>query len=256
MDWNKTVQKVKPYMVKIETPASSGTGFLCLYNENKKFCGIATAWHVVQYADEWQQPLKITHKGSPRQIFLKENDRIIFFNWSTDSAIIFFLKPKQANFPEKLIPLSPPKKSLEIGFETGWLGFPYLDPHKLCFFSGCISARREDRKAYLIDGVSINGVSGGPVFYSTPKKGVEIIGIVSAYAANRATGAALPGLSIAQDVSHLHDVVQEIKSWDEARKKGEELKEQEEKEKKEKSSQSTGPDSAPSGAPLGRGFLC
>ena len=96
----------------------------------------------------------------------------------------------------------------------------------MCFFSGCISARREERKAYLIDGVSINGVSGGPVFYSTETDGVEIVGIVSAYKANRATGSSLPGLLIAQDVSHFHGVIQHIKSIDEARKKKQELKEE------------------------------
>ncbi len=107
-----------------------------------------------------------------------------------------------------------------------------MEPYALCFFSGCISARREQRKAYLIDGVSINGVSGGPVLCSIEPKGVEIIGIISAYVANRATGATLPGLSIAQDVSYLHGVVQRIKSLDEAKNKKQQLKEEEEKEKK------------------------
>jgi hypothetical protein len=126
---------------------------------------------------------------------------------------------------------------LDIGFEVGWLGYPYIEPYVLCFFSGCISARREERKAYLIDGVSINGVSGGPVFYSNEADGVKIVGIVSAYKANRATGSALPGLLIAQDVSHFHGVIKHVKSMDEARKKKQELKEE---EKNEKTGQSNG----------------
>jgi len=31
MPWNQIVEKIKPYVVKIETPAGSGTGFLSLY---------------------------------------------------------------------------------------------------------------------------------------------------------------------------------------------------------------------------------
>ena len=33
MYWNTIVDKVEPYVVKIETPSGHGTGFLCLYNE-------------------------------------------------------------------------------------------------------------------------------------------------------------------------------------------------------------------------------
>src|SRR3989338_611441 len=223
--WNSIVEKVKPYIVKIETPAGSGTGFLCFYNENKNWCGIATALHVVRDADDWQQPIKIIPQSFD-EIFLKESERVIYSDYKTDSAIILFKKPVQTPFPDDVIPLQPIDKPLDIGFDVGWLGFPYIEPYVLCFFSGCISARREDRKAYLIDGVSINGVSGGPVFYSTEADGVKIIGIVSAYRANRATGSTLPGLLIAQDVSHFHGVIKHIKSIDEARKKKQELKEE------------------------------
>jgi hypothetical protein len=243
MNWNQVVEKVKPYIVKIETPTGSGTGFLCFYNEDKKWCGIATALHVVSDADDWQQPIKIMPQSFD-EIFLKESERVIYTDYKTDSAIILFKKPEKTLFPDSVIPLQAIDKPLDIGFEAGWLGFPYIEPYVLCFFSGCISARREDRKAYLIDGVSINGVSGGPVFYSTDTDGVKIIGIVSAYKANRATGSTLPGLLIAQDVSHFHGVIQLVKSIDEARKKKQELKEEEKSDKA--SASSSAPDPAPS----------
>lgn len=245
MSWDPIVTKVKPYIVKIETPGGSGTGFLCLYNDDQDWCGIATAEHVVEYADDWQQPIKIIHQPSPIPSFLKESERVIFRDWRTDSAIIFFKKPKESQLPNSLILLRPLDKPLSIGFEVGWLGFPYIEPYTPCFFSGCISAKREHRKAYLIDGVSINGVSGGPVFYCSETEGIEIIGIISAYAANKATGEALPGLSIAQDVSHLHGVVQKIKSIDEARKKKQQLKEEEKQDKL--TEQSSGPNPSPPG---------
>lgn len=37
MNWDDVVQKVTPYLVKIETPINSGTGFLLSYNEDQ-FC--------------------------------------------------------------------------------------------------------------------------------------------------------------------------------------------------------------------------
>ena len=100
------------------------------------------------------------------------------------------------------------------------------------FFCGNISARQESRKAYLIDGVAINGVSGGPVIHGNEADGIQIVGTVSAYQANRATGEALPGLLIAQDVSHFHDVASTIQSIDEADKKKAEFEESQ-KNKKE-----------------------
>lgn len=72
----------------------------------------------------------------------------------------FFAKPK-FEIPEQLIELLPIEKHLKIAVPVGWLGFPAIDPNTLCFFSGSISARQHSQ--YLIDGVAIHGVSGGPV---------------------------------------------------------------------------------------------
>ncbi len=222
MDWNQVVQKVTPYVVHIYTPDGSGTGFICLYNESKAMCGIATALHVVEHADTWQQPIRIVHYSSKETLFLKESDRIIFTNRETDSAVIFFKKP-QLPFPEELIPLLPVTVPLNVGNDVGWLGFPAIDPNTLCFFSGNISATSiEATGAYLIDGVAIHGVSGGPVLYISPTDGVQIIGIVCQYRANRVTGEALPGLLYAQNVSHFHNVLKQVKSLDDARNKKQE----------------------------------
>jgi hypothetical protein len=157
--------------------------------------------------------------------FLKEGQRVIYTDWKTDSAVILFQKG-DLPFPEQLIPLLPSDRKIALGCEVGWLGFPAIEPWTLCFFSGNVSARQEHRNAYLIDGVAINGVSGGPVAYSDGTDGVQIVGIVSAYKANRSTGEALPGLLIAQDVSHFHDVVQHIRTIDDARHKKDELEDE------------------------------
>jgi hypothetical protein len=237
MNWDSIVSKVSPYIVKIETPSGSGTGFLCFYSDNKIFCGIATARHVVADADKWQQPIRIHNYNFSKSKMLKEADRIIFEEEKTDSAVICF-NPADFDFPENLIPLRPRNEIITIGNEVGWIGYPGIYEWTLCFFSGCISANRTN--SYLVDGVAINGVSGGPVLYSSGAEGVQIVGTVSAYHANRQFGDALPGLLIAQDVSHFHSVIQMFRNLDEARKK-----KAEEEAKKKAGAQSDKPQPPP-----------
>lgn len=214
--WDAIVEKVSPYVVKIETPRGHGTGFLCLYSRDKSFLGIATARHVVSFADDWQQPLRLHHYVSSTTTFLTEEHRTILSDKDSDSAVILFA-PGELNLPEDTIPLIPISNPLAIGTEVGWLGFPGLASTTLCFFGGKVSARQEWRHAYLIDGVAINGVSGGPVMYLSPTEGVQIVGTISAYVSNRATGETLPGLSLARDVSHFHDTINLMKNLDEAK---------------------------------------
>lgn len=226
MNWHQKVEKVTPHIVKIETQYSYGTGFLTLYNEDQTICGVATALHVVDQANEWQQPIRLRHYSSGKTLLLKEpNNRFIFRNPETDSAVICFDRELEFPLPENPIPLLQSDFFIKIGVEVGWLGFPNVAPENLCFFSGNISARPKDTKAYLIDGVAIHGVSGGPVLHATDidTDGVQIVGTVSEYWANRATGETLPGLLIAQDVSHLHDTARTIQSIEEENKKKAEL---------------------------------
>lgn len=230
MNWDDVVQKVTPYLVKIETPAMSGTGFLLSYNEDRSWCGVATALHVVRDADSWQQPIKIHNHDFSKTAFLAVGQRVIFTDYATDSAVVFF-ESNQLELPNDLIPLRPIDTRLNIGVEVGWLGYPAIEAWTLCFFSGTVSARRDDLKAYLIDGVAINGVSGGPVINSTATDGVQFVGVMTAYRANRAYGDSLPGLSIAQDVSHFHGVIQHVRSIDEANKKKQEIEQQQQIEK-------------------------
>jgi len=218
MNWDQVVKKVSEHVVKIETPSGSGTGFLLLYNETGTWCGVATAEHVVSHADEWQEPIKIVHDHTKTSTLLKTEERVIYKDWKTDSSVILFLKSK-LELPQIPITLFPMGSFIDIGSEVGWLGYPAIAPYTLCFFSGNVSARQDFRNAYLIDGVTINGVSGSPVLHLTETEGVQIVGVITAYSPNRATGETLPGLSIAQDVSNFHDVIKNIRSLDEANRK-------------------------------------
>jgi hypothetical protein len=114
----------------------------------------------------------------------------------------------------------------------------------MCFFSGTMSAWQAPKKSYLIDGVAINGVSGGPVFHCPDPGRPQIIGCVSAYHVNRATGEALPGLLRAQDVSHFRAAAGHIRSIDEANAKKIEFEAQ-------KAKPETKPDAAASSPPEG-----
>jgi hypothetical protein len=219
-EWFEIVELVAPCIVKIETPQGHGTGFLCAYNEEKTWTAIATAHHVVEYADKWQQPIRLHNVASATTVLLQEGDRVIIPDPNKDSAVIIALTTKIAalELPQEAVGLIKTGKRMKVGVEVAWLGYPSIGPDTLCYFAGSISAWQKTTSSYLIDGVAINGVSGGPVFARTAD-GVHIIGAISAYMPNRLTSGILPGLSIAQDVSHFQKIVIQIKDKDEANRK-------------------------------------
>ena len=74
---------------------------------------------------------------------------------------------------------------------------------------GAISAYIEDREAYLVDGVSIHGVSGGPVFHVADNNEIVVAGLVTNYYPNNQNGAALPGLAGFQTINPLMKLYEE-----------------------------------------------
>lgn len=215
LSWQKAIEIIEPHVVKIDTTHGSGTGFLCAYTENKLLCGIATAAHVIAESYRWQEPIQIQHFISREEKFLREPDRYIFIDLKLDTAVIIFANNK-IPFPENTLTFISKGKRIKVGNKIGWVGFPSVSPKNLCFFSGRTSSWLEDFKIYLVDGVAINGVSGGPTFY-TDAKGIKLIGSVSAYLPNRV--GATPGLSIISSVGHFQTVIKTIKDLDEAKKK-------------------------------------
>jgi hypothetical protein len=114
----------------------------------------------------------------------------------------------------------------------------------LCFFSGKISSFLQDEECYLIDGVAINGVSGGAVFSKLADSTPEIIGVVSAYLPSRRPTDTLPGLLRAQDVTSFYEHIQRIQSFDEAKEKEQDTqKKLEGNDQSETSEQDTSADS-------------
>lgn len=219
--WHQVVAQVQPYIIKINTPQGSGTGFLIGRSPSGNICGIATAAHVIDHSHYWQQPIRIRHDESKEGGLLKEEERAIFIDPRRDAALIVCGNcPK---FPTQFIELIEQGKHLKVGVEVGWLGFPAICQTDLCFFTGSVSCWDKEESSYLVDGVAINGVSGRPAFV---KSGgfVRFIGVVSAYIPNRTTGIPMPGLSVIRDVSPFYEMIKQLKSLEAAKEKEEPAK--------------------------------
>jgi hypothetical protein len=134
-------------------------------------------------------------------IFLDNTSRNVSSAANRDQAIIEFTA-EGIILPETRLSLFEAGSRLLEGVEIGWIGFPAVAPNTVCFFHGHISAWLENDEAYLVDGVAINGVSGGPAFIQTDEASV-IVGIVTEYRPNIATGSPLPGVSLIRAINPL-----------------------------------------------------
>lgn len=217
MDWSSAYEVVSQYIVSIETPNGAGTGFLFMHSRPTSLVGLATAAHVVDYANDWRLPIRLTHSASKTECFLDERQRTIIVNRERDAGSIVMASAKMPGLPLRTLPLIGKAEVLPIGAEVGWMGFPSIAEGHLCFFSGRISAQNRDEDSYYIDGVAINGVSGGPVFYvpqGDPKaKSPIVVGVVTAYKYNETYENALPGLLQAQDLKPFHEAIRNLKQF-------------------------------------------
>lgn len=218
--WAQALDHIKPYVFKITTPRGSGTGFQISYSSKKSLCGVATAFHVIEHAYEWEEPIKLLHHESGKSVALHHNDKVVFTYPDKDLAFILFYK---GEMPIKTSPLSlmAEKKHLRQGVQMGWCGFPAVASNELCFFTGHVSAYLPDTKAYLADGVAINGVSGGPAFALQTADKPYLIGVVSAYVPNRVTGEALPGVCVIRSVTPYQPTLKTVKTLDKAKEEAE-----------------------------------
>ena len=216
MSWFKLQQHVEPYLIRIETQQGSGTGFLFAYNPTDTLAAIATAAHVIDDAHEWKQPIKLIHNKTGQMAFVTEDMRVVFVDNKRDSAVILVAK-SLLPLPTTTFPLADSAKFKKVGVELGWTGFPSVAYPNLCFFTGRVSSFLGRQDCYLIDGVAINGVSGGPVFCELKDGNPEIVGIISAYMPNRSGNT--PGLLRAQDITYFDSTLKTLRSLHEAKEK-------------------------------------
>jgi hypothetical protein len=222
IDWAKAIDVIQNHTVKVATPLGSGTGFLVTYRQPSKFYGIATAYHVIEHAYEWQEPIRLTHAATGASRLFTWNDVVILTRPEQDVAIILF-SDSSLGLPTEPLPLGPSDKHLKPAMGIGWLGYPALAVSELCFFQGVVSCFLQHSGSYLVDGVAINGVSGGPAFVLFGESNINLIGLVSAYIPNRATGEVLPGVCMVRAIFPYHDFIARLASFEEARAKEQEL---------------------------------
>lgn len=207
-EWFSSIDDIRKSLFRIATPKGIGTGFHLFVSEN--LCGIATAYHVLSHSYEWEDPIKLIHHESGSTRILRPDERYIYTLPGKDLAFIICEKG-ELELPQPF-DLIAEDMHVTQGVELGWCGFPAVAPIHLCFFTGHVSAWLPDEEAYLIDGVVINGVSGGPAF----SKERQLCGVVQAYIPNRAAGEALPGLCLIRDVAPYHARLKELESLEEA----------------------------------------
>lgn len=228
--WYNAVELLDPFVFKILTPKGSGTGFQIFSSFKNNLYGVATAYHVIAQAYEWEQPIKLIHHLTKKIVLLKSDERAIFTFPGKDLAFILFNKkdlPEVSAVPE----LVQKDSYLKRGVGIGWCGFPAVASNELCFFSGHVSCYLEKENSYLVDGVAINGVSGGPAFFIPDGHETFVIGgVVTAYIPNRVTGETLPGVCFVSSVESYLKTLEELKSLEDAQQKAEIQKEQQESE--------------------------
>jgi len=199
--WVEAAEIIYPHVAKLEMPDSAGSGFYIATRtvKKEKRAVIATAAHVIEHAFKWAEPIRLTgHKSStmlmPGQYEMQSSDGL-------DLAIIEV--PWEAvDFPAQPLPTANPKDVLPTGSPIAWCGFPNIVEGINCLFSGHISACVVSNGDYLIDGVVIHGVSGGPAFLYDGGE-ITIIGLLTQYLPNRQTGESLPGLGVVRRINPL-----------------------------------------------------
>ncbi|MBP1641673.1 MAG: hypothetical protein H6Q03_342 [Acidobacteria bacterium] len=209
--WQEAVEAVRPYVVRLSTPEHAGSAFLFAVAAEGGICGFATAAHALAHASAWEQPVRIEHAASGFERLLRPTERSIVIDEETDTAALVFLRD-DFPLPDTLLPMTPEHVAYRVGVEVGWVGFPSVARDRLCFFSGRISSWNAEQQTYLVDGVAVNGVSGGPAFHVDEAGQPVLLGVVSAYLPNKAAGGALPGLSVIQHIGHLEKWVASLRS--------------------------------------------
>jgi hypothetical protein len=211
--WDEAVDRVSRCVVRLHAGTSAGTGFVIGIGRDKQtgssYATIATALHVLQPLVGTPDELEIVSVDM-NTAFSSATDQIGFYplgeiTYDTALAVVRTGAPLVSE--NELLPLLPSESMLARGSEIGWLGFPGITKPELCFFHGHISGYLADPPAYLVDGVAINGVSGGPVFDNR----AHVIGLVSAYLPNRIDqNTTLPGVMVVVSINAIRNWMEHV----------------------------------------------
>lgn len=198
LDWDKVIDRVSPSVFRIETDHSTGTGFVFSRartpHNGKHYTMLATAWHVLKDSVNSTSPLTLFDSDGRRD-WKSTSDKIGYMRLGDevfDTALIMIESVEPLVDVRGLLPILPFDSHMARRAEIGWLGFPGIAQPELCFFTGVVSGYLNNPPGYLVDGVAINGVSGGPVFDNR----CHLVGMMTAYIPNQINKImTLPGLS-------------------------------------------------------------
>jgi len=195
-DWPGLIPSLEPLCFRVHAANSLGTAFAIGVStkDGGRHTMLVTAYHVVEDVLGNDKPIELIK--SDGTVISKVVDGFLRIYPvgppECDSALIE-VPTKEPLFTQDQLQPMPLRTMLPRGAPLGWLGYPGLVFPELCFFHGFVSGHQEKPPIYLVDGVAINGVSGGPAF---DPSGL-VIGFVSAYLPNRLRpDTTLPGLMI------------------------------------------------------------
>ena len=195
-DWPEVIAAIEPLVYRVHAGDSGGTAFIVgvTRSDGGRHTMLVTALHVVEGVLGNDKPLDLVRRDGTLISTLTAGPLKIYpvGPRECDTALIEVPTRDPLVTPDALQPM-PFETMLPRGANLGWLGFPGLVFPELCFFRGAVSGHLETPPIYLVDGVAINGVSGGPAFDRTGL----VVGFISAYVPNQtASGRTLPGLMI------------------------------------------------------------
>ena len=209
LPWEERIPDVEKLVYQVHAGSSIGTAFaISITISGPPGTTLVTAWHVVKDVVDTDDPLEfVRHDGTLLSSLMDGPAKIYPIGPpECDTALIQILTREPLHKLDEM-PAIPLETQLPRGARIGWLGFPGLVFPELCFFEGVVSGHLEEPPIYLIDGVAINGVSGGPAFDQTKL----VVGLVSAYVPNqRGEGVTLPGLLIVVPLNLVRLWMQEI----------------------------------------------
>ncbi len=197
LPWDQVVDRVSRSVFRLLAGDSAGTCFVVSIAKDRQtsnaYAVFATAWHVVAELPGTTDDIKLVSFDG-ETVFDSAIARFGFFPLGPgvhDTCLIAARTATPVVAPSDLCPILPSDSMLARGAGIGWLGFPGLTDPEPCFFHGHIAGYSADPPAYFVDGVAVNGVSGGPVFDNR----AHLIGLVSSYLPNRVDSRTfLPGL--------------------------------------------------------------
>jgi hypothetical protein len=204
MGWTDVVDRASNSIFRVYAGSSAGTGFVIGLGSDRQtgdnYAMLATAWHVLKDLSGTPDDITIV-SANKQEVFSSSATEIGFYRLGDaryDMGLILVKTDDLLIKQFELLPLYPYDSILARGSKICWLGFPGIVEPELCFFHGYISGYVNDPLGYLVDGVAINGVSGGPAL----DERAHVIGLVSAYLPNRVDRVTtLPGMMLLMPIA-------------------------------------------------------